>query len=68
VSQLPRNPRYFPKMKVRGAGRRRIAIFHRSAHATDSLNLAFSKVGSVFASAAASVAVFALNKTEKGTQ
>lgn len=33
----PRNPRYFPKMKVRGARRRRMAPFQRTLRAFDSL-------------------------------
>jgi len=38
--QKPRNPRYFPKMKVRGARRRRIAGFQRMMGAFDGLSLA----------------------------
>lgn len=34
---LPRNPRYFPKMKVRGARRRRLATFQRIAGSFDRL-------------------------------
>ena len=35
--QKPRNPRYFPKMKVRGARRRKIAGFQRMVGAFDRL-------------------------------
>jgi len=35
----PRNPRYFPHMKVRGARRRRIAPIQRMAGAFDSLSM-----------------------------
>lgn len=35
--QTPRTPRYFPRMKVRGARRKRMAPFQRTAGAFDSL-------------------------------
>lgn len=37
--QTPRNPRYFPRMKVRGARRKRLAVFQRAAGAFDGLNI-----------------------------
>jgi hypothetical protein len=45
MSTKPRNPRYFPKMKVRGARRRLIAPFQRMAGSFDRLGEAFRDVG-----------------------
>ena len=35
----PRTPQYFPKMKVRGARRRRLAPWQRAYRALDGLNV-----------------------------
>jgi hypothetical protein len=45
MSTKPRNPRYFPKMKVRGARRRLIAPFQRTAGSFDRLGESFRDVG-----------------------
>lgn len=41
--QKPRNPYYFPKMKVRGARRKRLAVWQLLAGAADSAGEAFRK-------------------------
>lgn len=38
--QKPRNPQYFPKMKVRGARRKRLAPFQRMARQIVKLGVA----------------------------
>jgi len=40
MTTRPRNPRYFPRMKIRGAQRRRIAPVQRVAGAFDRMNVA----------------------------
>jgi len=40
MSTNPRNPRYFPRMKVRGAQRRRVAPMQRATGAFDRMNVA----------------------------
>lgn len=42
--QKPRNPRYFPKMKVRGARRKRLAPFQRMTRQFELLNEAPAQV------------------------
>jgi hypothetical protein len=49
VSNKPRNPRYFPKMKVRGARRRQIAPWQRMAGGIDRMGYAFHEVAHTFA-------------------
>jgi len=39
MSTRPRNPRYFPRMKVRGKSRRYVAPVQRLAGAFDRLNI-----------------------------
>jgi hypothetical protein len=45
----PRNPRYFPHMKVRGARRRRIAGIQRMTGAFDRLGNVTARAGEQFA-------------------
>jgi hypothetical protein len=49
----PRTPQYFPRMKVRGAHRRRIASFQRLAGSFDRLADAFVAFSAVVAALAA---------------
>jgi hypothetical protein len=44
----PRNPRYFPKMKVRGARRQRLAPFQRLAGVFDEMTLATKRSAESF--------------------
>lgn len=46
VSQKPRNPRHFPRMKVRGARRRQLAPWHRTAGSIDRMGEALAIAGS----------------------
>ena len=39
MSTMPRTPRHYPRMKVRGAGRKRAAGFHRLYGALDGLSV-----------------------------
>jgi hypothetical protein len=47
MKQKPRNPRYFPKMKVRGARRRELAPFHRTAGGFDGLAAVFERMTAI---------------------
>lgn len=44
MSTKPRTPRYFPKMKVRGAKRRQIAPYQRLAGSFDRMVVATSDI------------------------
>lgn len=41
----PRNPRYFPRMKVRGARRRQLAAWQRMGAALDDMRAALGALG-----------------------
>jgi hypothetical protein len=49
MSARPRNPRYFPRMKVRGAQRRHLAPMQRLARSFDALGSAFAMASATFA-------------------
>jgi hypothetical protein len=48
MSQKPRNPRYFPKMKVRGARRRDLAPWQRMYRRFDVMGESFAEVARTF--------------------
>ena len=51
----PRNPRYFPRMKVRGAKRRRLAPYQRMARVFDQMTTTNAAVARAFDQLAASL-------------
>lgn len=60
MSTKPRNPQYFPRMKVRGARRKQLAPFQRAAGAFDRLTVTTEQAAESFSKLANLV-----NKEEK---
>lgn len=54
----PRNPRYFPRMKVRGARRRKLAPYQRVYGAFDEMAASSAKVARLFDQLAASMRMY----------
>lgn len=48
MSTMPRTPRYFPCMKVRGARRRRLAPLHRLQRQADFVAVAIQTIRGAF--------------------
>lgn len=61
MSTKPRNPRYFPKMKVRGARRRQLAPWQRWAAHIDRIGFAFQDLGRAAEGSAKAIKAFPRN-------